>query len=111
MGAPGTTPGPWYADGVPSNGQICLYHPDDGAIGFILYGSSVDAESRANAYQIAASPALYDALSDACAILDNYCGHDGETLIYDHESIGEEIARLHEKFTEALRLAARGEGA
>ena len=68
-GAPGTTSGPW---GLPSpnsmRGSVLVSKGSDGKWDGII--ASVDAgdysvgkdEGRANAHQIAASPALYDAL-------------------------------------------------
>lgn len=53
-----------------------------------------DITDRANLLAVAA---------DICAILDWQCAHDGETLVYDdYHTIGEQVARLHEKLTAAL---------
>lgn len=77
-----------------------------------------EAELDANAEFIVRACNSHDefgeALADVCAILDCNSGHDGESQVYDHEAIGEEISRLHEKIADALshaRSTDRGDDA
>lgn len=66
-----------------------------------------DAMLEANARLIAAAPDLLEEVREVCAILDRYRADTGEEPCFDHEAIGEEIARRHQSLTDAL-LKAEG---
>lgn len=110
------TPGPWRVF-LTRDGQTVIGVGDRKGQGITDQGdvSTNDQgvwrsgrEKKANAQLISAAPDGLEVASDICAILDEHCAHDGEALVYDHEAIGEEVARLHEKLT-AFIAKARGE--
>lgn len=112
MGAPGTTPGPWAADveiprlaavrGIVGASSDVLVIRDAHRFWLAIPcdGGRDSAEVRANAHQMAASGALYDAL---VAMTRVFMPHPRE----DTEGWREE----HEAFEEAMRALrqARGE--
>lgn len=67
MGAPGTTPGPWMVE--PINDGETYQVTTVGETDFIVICESEwgGTEDERNAHQLAASPALYDALAVICA--------------------------------------------
>lgn len=105
------TPGPWgrdrYGSLRGSNGREVNVRGL--GIGLLLAQGQED-EAFANARLIAATPELLTEVQELCAILDNYSASDGEGgLCYDHEAIGEEIARRHESLTAAIAKATGGD--
>lgn len=57
------------------------------------------------AQQFAAAPELLAEAREICAILDLYRADTGEEPCFDHEAIGEEVARRHESLTAAIAKA------
>lgn len=100
-------------DVIPATGWTCEVHELSEGFSAIVYDEHgqmlADHLDEDRALLIAAAPDGLAVASDICAILDGQCAHDGEALVYDdYHTIGEEVARLHEKLT-AYIAKARGE--
>ncbi len=84
MGAPGTTPGPWTTEDRLDGGYIREATPWDEtggikrrkAVALVRISNRTPEENAANAAQIAASSAMYDALFNAVALWRGRCTDD-----------------------------------
>jgi len=90
-------------------------HPEGGG-GYILEPEAICDDDRAgvdvsifvseeHARLIAAAPDLLAEAREICAILDLYRADTGEEPCFDHEAIGEEVARRHASLTAAIAKA------
>lgn len=100
------TPGPWFVS--PDDPLLVLAPDGDREPWEVCRAEDFCGETSdevANARLIASAPELLAEARELCAILDNYAGHDGETLVYDFEAIGEEVSRRHKSLTAAIAKA------
>jgi len=121
------TPGPWSYRGVQSttidDGVVTVDH-EAAPVCWTVWRVSLDeglrvsrpiaeayivghehAAAEANARLIAAAPDLFEEAREICAILDMYRADTGEEPCFDHEAIGEEVARRHDSLTAAIAKA------
>lgn len=86
--------------------EHCVYDANHSVIVNVQCGGMTGRrydEATDIARLIVTAPKLRAVAADICAILDAQCAHDGERLVYDdYHTIGEEVARLHQKLTAAL---------
>lgn len=108
------TPGPWLA-ATKASSIVGLPVVAPQAMGRMICSvthagpaaacADYNAESEANARLIATAPDLLTEAREICAILDNYRADTGEEPCFDHEAIGEEVARRHDNLTAAIAKA------
>lgn len=80
MGAPGTTPGPWSTDAAFSKAGAMqpTINAAGTSIAMVRVKAGIPASAAiANAFQMRASPDLYDQLTFAVKLLDNLPGFRG----------------------------------